>query len=80
MAFSSSITKRTVMGDMRVNMGEFSQESGDTGGNIDTGLSKVFFFTASAEIDDTSDSSGTITMSTEDPGADQDGYWIAIGY
>ena len=79
MAFSSSISKRTAMGNKRVNYGTFSQASGDTGGNIDTGLAVVEYFECMAAIG-LSESSGTVTVTTDNPGKNQAGYWMAIGY
>ncbi len=79
MAFASTITDKTVMGNKRVNMGQYTQASGDTGGAIETGLSRVEYFDATGATK-VSDASGTVTIITANPGADQTGYWIAIGY
>ena len=74
-----SDTERAVFGNKRVNFGTFSQASGDTGGAIVTGLDTVEYFNLTAEVVTTSDSSGTVTVTTQNPGAAQAGYWIAIG-
>lgn len=79
MAFASSITNRTVFGNMRVHIGTFTQASGDTGGSITTGLRDVLFFNCMAATN-LSESSGVVTVTTANPGTDQAGYWAAIGY
>lgn len=79
MAFSSTITQQTVMGNMFVNMGTYTQGNGDTGGDIDTGLDQVLNFNATGSTNDVN-SAGTVTITTADPGGDQTGYWMAIGY
>lgn len=38
MAFSSSITEKTVFGNKRFHWGTFTNGASDSGGNIDTGL------------------------------------------
>lgn len=79
MAFSKTITKKTAFGDMFVHMGTYTQASGDTGGAIATGLSKIFNFQATGALTAVN-SSGTVTITTADPGAAQTGYWVAYGY
>ena len=79
MAFTSTITDKSIFGNLRCHMGSYTQASGDTGGDIDTGLRDVKFCNAVGALT-TSDSSGTVTITTADPGAAQTAYWIAIGY
>lgn len=79
MAFSSSQTADTVFGNKRVTIGTYTQESGDTGGAIATGLSTIEYFDATGATK-VSNSSGTVTITTADPTEDQTGYWMAVGY
>lgn len=79
MAFAASITKKDVIGAHRVHYGTFSQASGDTGGAITTGLRQVVNFQMQAVLN-VSVSSGTVTVTTADPGGAQAGYWMAVGY
>ena len=79
MAFVSTITERTVMGNKRVNMGTMSQGSGDTGGAVVTGLQMVDYFQCTAALS-LSKSGGTVTVTTADPLGAQAGFWMAIGY
>lgn len=79
MAFASAITKQTVMGNMRVTMGTYGQESGDVGGAVVTGLEAIDCFQISAEVTNVSVSGGTATVTTEDPVATVVGYWLAFG-
>ena len=78
MAFASTVKSNTVFGNKRVVFGQFTQASGDTGGAIATGLSSLAYFDASYMVA-SSDSSGTVTITTADPLAAQTGYWMAIG-
>jgi len=79
MAFTSSLSERTVMGDKRVNFGILAQATGDTGGTVATGLTKVDSFFCSMNADITI-SGGDAAIITKDFVADQDGFWMAIGY
>ena len=78
MAFASTVQFGTVFGNKRIVVGQFTQASGDTGGAIATGLSLLAYFEASYATA-SSDSSGTVTITTANPGAAQTGYWMAIG-
>lgn len=78
MAFASTVIDHTIFGDKRVAFGQFTQASGDTGGAIATGLSSIAFFSASY-MTASSDASGTVTITTANPGGAQTGYWFAIG-
>ena len=79
MAFSASQTVDTVFGNKRVTLGTYTQASGDTGGDVTTGLSVVEYFDATGATK-ISDTSGTVTIVTADTAADQTGFWLAIGY
>jgi len=79
MAFTSTLTERTVMGNKRVNYGTFGQGNGDTGGNVVTGLKSVEAFFLNGAGSWTA-SGGTVTATTADPGATIVGSWMAIGY
>lgn len=74
-----SVVNKTVFGNKRVHYGLFTQESGDTGGSVVTGLRLVEFFTMTGLLT-VSVSGGTVTATTTNPGASQTGYWMAIGY
>lgn len=78
MAFASEVKSVTVFGNKRIAYGQFTQGNGDTGGDIDTSFSSVDYFEASYATN-SSDSSGTVTITTADPTAAQTGYWMAIG-
>ena len=78
MAFAATAGTVTLFGNRKMAMGGFTQVSSDTGGAIATGLATVDYFDASYMLT-TSDSSGTVTITTADPGAAQTGYWIALG-
>ena len=86
MAFSYTILERVVFGSFKVAFGTFTQTTGDTGGDIDTQMNSVKFFsvqsTGSATTSQPSvnesfpTSSGTITIVTADA---DNGIWFAIG-
>lgn len=78
MAFARTVEAETVFGNKRVVFGQFTQASGDTGGAIATGLSDLAYFEASYSTNNV-DASGTVTITTANPGAGQTGYWMAIG-
>lgn len=87
MAFSYTILRRTVIGNMRLVVGTYVNGTTDTGGAINTGLRTVEFFTAQP-IGSSAGSSvavvngsfpihgGVVTIVTE---ANEDGVWLAIG-
>jgi hypothetical protein len=88
MAFASAITKRTVMGNKRVHFGTYTNGSGDTGGNIDTGLrscESIFLqpggsavIATAPVVNETLPVAGSaVTVVTAD---DEDGTWMAMGY
>lgn len=87
MAFAYTITRRTVIGNMRMVCGTFSNATSDTGGTIATGLNRVEYFsvqaTGTAVVSNAPvvnatfpTSTGNITIVTD---ADVDGVWMAIG-
>jgi hypothetical protein len=78
MSFASITKFTTVFGNKRVAFGQFTQVSGDTGGAIATGFSAIDYFSATPCLTAT-DASGTVTITTSDPGAAQTGYWFAVG-
>jgi len=79
MSFAYAITKKDVWGSHRVVMGTFSQANTDTGGAIATGLRLVENFDITSEVENISVSGGEVTVTTEDPGGAQAGFWKAIG-
>lgn len=88
MAFSSTVTARSVFGNKHFVWGTFTNTAGSTGGDIATSLSNVDFVnlqvtgsaagvTAIAVVNETLPlSSGAVTIVT---GADEDGVWFAYG-
>jgi hypothetical protein len=87
MAFAFTRDGKSVMGNKRVAWGTFTNASGDTGGNIDTGLvlvESMYFagsgagaLTALPSVNETLPASGgAITIVCADG---EDGYWFAIG-
>ncbi len=87
MAFTTSIIKRSVFGDLKVVIGTFANTDGDSGGAISTELRKVFFFqiqnngaaagNASAVNETAMPTDGdSVTIATT---ANISGTWIAIG-
>jgi hypothetical protein len=79
MAFAATVKGYDTSGAQRVVYGEYTQVSGDTGGDIATGLKKINYIDATG-MTKVSISSGTATITTADPGADQTGYWRAWGH
>ena len=87
MAFSSAITRQTIMGNKRVTEGTWTSGS-TTGGDIDTGLNVCEFITLQAKgssvsadapvVNETLPIAGSaITIVTT---SSVDGYWRAEGY
>lgn len=89
MAFAYSVTQQTVFGNKKVKFGTYTNGSGDTGGDVVTGLSVVEHFqlqpkgsaviaTASVvnETFPLQNSTGAVTIVTAD---NEDGYWMAYG-
>jgi hypothetical protein len=89
MAFESAITQRPIaVGNRRWAWGTYTNGSGDTGGNIDTGLrmcEAIFLqpggsavIATAPVVNETLPIAGSaITVVTAD---DEDGTWLAIGY
>jgi hypothetical protein len=87
MAFTSTITGHSALGNKRLNYGTYSTSSTETGGDIDTGLVSCEFIalqqTASAVTADAPvvnetlpcDGSAVTIVQT----ASADGYWMAFG-
>lgn len=87
MAFESAIIKESVFGDMRIRIGTYTNGSGDTGGEIVTGLTNCDYIelqpigsaviaTQSVVNETFPLASGSITVVTAD---NEDGTWFAIG-
>lgn len=80
MAFAAGSTVYTDKGFKYIQkIGTYTQASGDTGGNISTGLKTIVAFFATGALG-WSNSSGTVTLLTSNPGATVTGSWMAIGY
>lgn len=87
MAFTYTISRRTITGNVRTVYGTYTNAGGDTGGDIPTGLSRVETFqitqtgaavtTGAPVVNETFPlSSGDVTIVTD---AGADGTWLAIG-
>lgn len=86
MAFSFTKEDEWVAGDLRLSTGTFTNGSGDTGGDIYTGLQKVYGFFMQHKndaviatfpvVNETFPKADPITVVTADDG---DGYWLAFG-
>lgn len=89
MAFSyTKDTGDQVLGRLKMTTGTYTNGSGDTGGNIDTGLTMCEMLllqpkgdsaiaTANAVNESFPIAGSAVTVVTAD---DEDGYWIAFGY
>lgn len=89
MAFESAVLQRGVsVGNRRWAWGTFTNGAGDSGGDIETGLSRVEMLvpvhSGAAAVADAPSvnetfplASGDVTIVTT---AGADGYWLAIGY
>lgn len=88
MAFASAITEYGVRGNKKVRKGTYTNAGGDTGGNVDTGLTVCtdFVITPSGSavqtnapvVNETLPVAGNAITIVTDDGAD--GYWEAEGY
>ena len=87
MAFTSAVTQKTVFGNKRVHIGTYTNGSGDTGGDIETGLNKVeacVLIPTGSSVQTNAPvanetfplESGDVTIVTDD---NADGAWVAIG-
>jgi len=87
MAFHSEITEQSVFGNKRIVWGRYLSDSGDTGGEINTGLSSVssIWFTpigSSVEVSAPTISNVTVPYSpdiTIITVANGGGLWFAVG-
>lgn len=83
MAFTSTVTQRTVMGNKRVHIGTFDG-GGENGGDVNTGLRSCEILipvpstaTGNTTVAETFPCAGSaVTIAS---GADVDGAWVAIG-
>lgn len=84
MAIAVTSTKRTVFGNKKVMIIKGTFASGDTTGDVASGLREIDFvvaqYEASAKIINCSTSGGTITVATEDPGATKVWSLVVIGH
>ena len=78
MSFTSELTIYTGAKIKSVNIGTFAQASGDTGGTVATGLSRVDHFELNGAIGWTA-SGGDVTVKTVNPGETVAGSWMAVG-
>lgn len=88
MAFTATVTERTVYGNKLVHFGTYTSSGGDTGGNINTSMAKVEVMllqpkgsavTSNAPVvNETLPVAGNaVTIVTD---ANESGQWLAIGY
>ena len=83
MAFVSTLSASSVIGNLRIRWGTFTNTDADKGGDIATGLSSVvgFMVIPTGHVGNTqpkySASGGTVTLVTD---YDEDGNWFAIGF
>jgi hypothetical protein len=82
MAFDYTRKKMSVIGDLRLAAGTYTNGTNDTGGEIVTGLSEILYFntdyenSASTATTLVSISGGAATITTV---KNEDGRWLAIG-
>lgn len=87
MAFTSSILRSSVFGNLRVAMGTYTSNAGTTGGDINAGLTSCLFISlqpngssddaTQSVVNETLPADGTaITIVSQ---ANEVGYWFAIG-
>lgn len=76
MAFTSSITDRTIWGNMRIHYGKFLTE-GTEGGNINTGLRTVFGFIPTPYIRPFEDTGGEFVGDNSETGQ-LSGAWVSL--
>lgn len=88
MAFTSTVTERTVYGNKLVHYGTYTSAGGSTGGDINTSMTKVEVMilqpkgssvaTNAPVVNETLPVAGNaVTIVTD---ANQVGQWLAIGY
>lgn len=82
MAFAYAVSGSTVVGNLRMKYGTFTNSAGDTGGDIDTGLNAIVAsgFNVTSHVDGfvpkNTISGGTMTIDIPD---NIDGLWWAMG-
>ena len=81
MSFSSSFPKFVSLGNKRATYGTYANTSGSTGGDINTGLNTVEYFSSNnysqaATTNAVSISGGIVALTTV---ANEGGQWFAIG-
>lgn len=87
MAFTSTVSEQTVMGNKKVHFGTFTSAGGSTGGDINTGLKScehIFFTSYAAAVgndivvnEDLPVAGNAVTIVSD---ANETGTWMAIGY
>lgn len=88
MAFTSTVTQKTIFGNKRRHAGTFLSNSSSAGGNIDTGLRRCesinLTHTGSAVVADSPVINETLPCAgsavTIVTTANTGGYWEAVGY
>lgn len=79
MSFVSTRLGENVSGNLRHTYGQYTQGNNDIGGDIDTGLSDIKTFFATAVLKQ-SVVGGVVTITTPNPEEDVIGHWEAKGY
>jgi hypothetical protein len=84
MAIAVTSTKKTVFGNKKIMFITGTFANGDTSGTVATGLNSVDFisvqYQALAKIIGGSASGGTVTLTTEDPGATKTWTMMVVGH
>lgn len=84
MAIAIVSTKKTIFGNKKIVMIEGTFASGDTTGEIASGLVAVDFAVAqyvdAAKIINVSAAAGTLTLATQDPGATKTFQLMVVGH
>jgi hypothetical protein len=79
MAFASEKICEMTVNHKQVVIGQYTQISGDTGGDIVTGLDTIGqFFAQNVKTYDTQTTAGTATIVTDDPGTSVTGIFVAV--
>jgi hypothetical protein len=82
MAYTITVVKETVMGDLKTIIGTYTKASGDTTGTFTLGIQGVLWTEAhsntAAVVSSCSWSSGTLTF--YGASGDTGGYWMVQGY
>lgn len=77
-----AVVKTSIVGNLRIVFGTYTNAAGSTGGAIVTGLNEIFYFNSncmtsqSGTVNKAAISGGTVTLTNV---SNEDGQWMAIG-